>query len=130
MRERWPLTGRDDEMRVIADVVKSDDCQGIALAGRAGVGKSRLTREAAAIAAESGWSLRYIAATASGSTVPLGAFAHWIGEFAGTPSELVRQVMDALTRDTAPDPVLLVVDDAHALDELSALVVHQLVVQQ
>jgi DNA-binding CsgD family transcriptional regulator len=130
MRERWPLTGRDDEMRVIADVVKSDDCQGVALAGRAGVGKSRLTREAAAIAGESGWSLRYIAATASGSTVPLGAFAHWIDEFAGAPSELVRQVMDALTRDTAPDPVLLVVDDAHALDELSALVVHQLVVQQ
>jgi DNA-binding CsgD family transcriptional regulator len=129
MRDRWPLTGRDDEMRDIADALDSDDCQGIAVAGRAGVGKSRLTREAAAIAEASGWSLRYIAATASGSTVPMGAFAHWIDEFDGAPSELVRRVTDALIRDTAPGRVLLVVDDAHVLDELSALVVHQLVVQ-
>jgi DNA-binding CsgD family transcriptional regulator len=130
MRELWPLTGRDDEMRLIAEVLKTDECQGIALAGPAGVGKSRLTREAAAVAAKSGWSLRHIAATASGSAVPLGAFAHWIDEFVAAPSELVRRVSDALIRDASPDRVLLVVDDAHALDELSALVVHQLVVQQ
>jgi DNA-binding CsgD family transcriptional regulator len=128
MRDRWSLTGRDDELRLIADALGSDGCQGIAVAGRAGVGKSRLTREAAA-AAGSDWSLRYIVATASGSTVPMGAFAHWIDEFSGAPSELVRRVTDALTRDAVPGRLLLVVDDAHLLDELSAHVVHQLVVQ-
>jgi DNA-binding CsgD family transcriptional regulator len=130
MRERWPLTGRDDEMRAVAEVLGGDEYQGVAVVGPAGVGKSRLLREAAAVAATSGWSLRHIAATASGSTVPLGAFAPWVDEFNGAPSELVHRVMDALTRDSRACRVLMVIDDAHVLDELSALVVHQLVLQR
>ncbi|MGH3764249.1 MAG: ATP-binding protein [Pseudonocardiaceae bacterium] len=40
----WPLTGRDNELRLIAAAL--DDPGGIVLDGSAGVGKTRLAREA------------------------------------------------------------------------------------
>ena len=64
MRDFWPMTG-------------------VAPTGRAGVGKSRLAREAVAEAGRSGWSVRHVAATATGRSVPLGEFAHWTDEFDG-----------------------------------------------
>lgn len=130
MQAHWPLTGRDDESTVIAELLAGADYRGVAVTGRAGVGKSRLARETVAAAAASGWTVRQIAATASGSSIPLGAFAPWADEFEGTPLALARRVIDALIADADPDRLLVSVDDAHLLDELSALVLHQLVVQQ
>lgn len=126
MHEVWPLTGRDEEFGVVAELLADDGYDGVALAGRAGVGKSRLAHEAATAAAKSGWSVRYVAATATGRSVPLGAFAQWIDDPDGPPLTLTRRVITALTTDADPRRVL-VLDDAHLLDELSALVVHQLV---
>ncbi|MEH3143759.1 MAG: hypothetical protein PGN37_27250 [Mycobacterium kyogaense] len=100
---------------------------GIVLAGNAGVGKSRVAREAARRAADAGWSLRMIAATATSRAVPLGAFAQWTDDHGGAPAALVRRVGEAIVRDAEPGRVLLLVDDAHLLDELSVLVVQHLV---
>lgn len=130
MQARWPLTGRDDESSVIAELLVGDEYRGVAVTGRAGVGKSRLARETTATAAASGWTVRQVAATATGRSVPLGAFAPWADEHEGTPLALARRVIDALTSGADPDRLLVSVDDAHLLDELSALVLHQLVVQQ
>ena len=130
MQFHWPLTGRDDETSVISELLVSTEFRGVALTGRAGVGKSRLSREAVAGAAAAGWSVRQVAATATGRLIPLGAFAPWADEFEGTPLALARRVIAALTDGAEPDRLLVTVDDAHLLDELSALVLHQLVVQQ
>ncbi len=42
---------------------------------------------------------------------------------------LARNVFAGLTADTDGAPLVLLVDDAHLLDDLSALIVHQLVIQ-
>jgi DNA-binding NarL/FixJ family response regulator len=125
--DHWPLIGRDEEidaiMRSIADVA----VRGVALAGRAGVGKSRLAREAMAAAAAAGWTVRSIAATATSCSIPLGAFSQWTGDVDTAPFALARKVVETLTDGVAPDRLVVFVDDAHLLDDLSALVLHQLV---
>lgn len=130
MLGEWPLTGRDEEFGLIADLMDSEQCRGVALAGRPGVGKSRLARESVSALLETGWSIQHAAATATGRQIPLGAFAQWAGDSDGTPLTLARKVVRALTADTDPRRLLVFVDDAHLLDELSALVVHQLVLQR
>jgi DNA-binding NarL/FixJ family response regulator len=99
----------------------------LALAGKPGVGKSRLAREAVQAAADAGWTVRCAAATATGRSIPLSPFAQWTEEVEGSPLALARKVIATLTADAEPDRLLVFVDDAHLLDDLSALVVHQLV---
>ncbi len=107
--------------------IAGDTARGVALAGKAGVGKSRLAREAVAAAAAAGWTVREIAATATSRSVALGAFWQWTDGTETAPFALVRKVIETLTDDTQPDRLVVLVDDAHHLDELSALVLHQLV---
>ena len=126
----WPLTGRDEEFGMISELVANAEYRGIILAGKPGVGKSRLARDAVAAAANKGWSVRYVAATASGRSTPLGAFAQWTDDVDGSPLMLARRVIGALTAGVDGPGLLVFIDDAHLLDELSALVVHQLVMQQ
>lgn len=97
------------------------------LAGAAGVGKTRLAREALAVARRSGRPTRWVVATGSSNTVPLGAFAEFASSFGRDPVRWVQDVIDALTAGSAPMATVVGVDDAHLLDDLSALVVYQLV---
>ena len=78
MVPRWPLTGRGEELRVIREALNNDDRKGIVLAGFAGVGKTRLARSAAEVAAQAGWAVRRVAGTATGRQITLGAFARWV----------------------------------------------------
>ncbi|HZE02849.1 MAG TPA: AAA family ATPase [Pseudonocardiaceae bacterium] len=51
MAATWPLTGRAEELRLIGELLHSRDGPlGVVLAGAAGVGKTRLAREALAVA--------------------------------------------------------------------------------
>jgi DNA-binding CsgD family transcriptional regulator len=129
MVERWPLTGRGEELRVIREALSGDERKGMVLAGLAGVGKTRLSRAAADSAAEAGWAVRNVAGTMAGRHVTLGAFARWADDTDTSQLRLVRNVLLELTADTGRAPLLVVVDNAHLLDDLSALVVHQLVLQ-
>jgi DNA-binding NarL/FixJ family response regulator/predicted negative regulator of RcsB-dependent stress response len=129
MADRWPLTGRGEELRVINEALADEDHPGMVLTGLAGVGKTRLARAAADAAAREGWSVRRIAGTVTGRPVTLGAFARWIDDASTSPLTLARKVFAGLAADTPDAPLLLFVDDAHLLDDMSALIVHQLVLQ-
>ena len=124
------MIGRSEDLVEVNRLFAEDGVRGVALAGRPGVGKSRLAREAVRTAAESGWTVRSVAATATSRVIPLGAFARWTDDIGGAQHALVRRVVDALTAGTQSDRLVVFVDDAHLLDELSALVVHQLVQSQ
>jgi DNA-binding CsgD family transcriptional regulator len=126
----WPLTGRSEELRIVGEALASDERQGIVLAGLAGVGKTRLAAEAVAAATADRWKTRRIAGTATGRAVTLGAFARWVDDVTAPPLALVRQVFAALTAATGGRRLLLFVDDAHLLDDLSAFLLHQLVLQE
>jgi hypothetical protein len=69
-------------------------------------------------------------ATATARTVPLGAFADIASDFGPDPLRRVREVIDGLIGDTRHGEVVVGVDDAHLLDDLSAFTVHQLVTRR
>ncbi|MGY1723336.1 LuxR C-terminal-related transcriptional regulator [Blastococcus sp. SYSU DS0533] len=126
MQRPWPLAGRDEELRTVAAAVRPG-AVGIVVAGPPGVGKTRLAREA--LAAPGG--RRATAVWAHGSTAarpfPLGAFAGLLDVPPGDAAELIGRALDALTRRR---PLVLAVDDAHLLDEHSAIVLHRVVVRR
>lgn len=124
--------GRAEELHLIGEALGGAEYKGLVIAGAAGVGKTRLAREAASVATEAGWAVRRVAGTATGRAVMLGAFARWAGVVdttSASPLALVRNVFAGLADGTNGAPLLVLVDDAHLLDDLSALILHQLVLQ-
>jgi DNA-binding NarL/FixJ family response regulator len=127
----WPLTGRAEELDRINELTRRrDEPAGVVLAGPAGVGKTRLARETLIAAKQRGALTRWAVATASARALPLGAFAATLGLVGPDPARLVRQASEALLAGAGRPGVIVGVDDAHLLDELSAMLVHQLVLRQ
>jgi DNA-binding NarL/FixJ family response regulator len=127
----WSLAGRAEELdRISASVHRRDGPAGVVLIGPAGVGKTRLAREAQGAAEQRGALVRWVAGTASAKALPLGAFATILKLADLDPTRLVPQATEALLAGAGPARAVLVVDDAHQLDELSAVLVHQLVLRK
>jgi DNA-binding CsgD family transcriptional regulator len=123
----WPLTGRSEHLRVIETAFTDDDLVGIVISGAAGVGKSRLAREAVELAASRGCETRWVVGTSSARKLPVGAFAAWVEPSVTDPLRLVRSVIDAMTSAAPGKQAVIGVDDVHLLDDLSTFVVHQIV---
>lgn len=121
--ETWPFTERDDVLAAADAVLREHGS--VVLGGPAGVGKSRLARELAVRSA--GPALGTVRATASAQEIPLGALVDVLPrsavEATSPDVDHVRAALDALR---AVRGGLLVVDDAHLLDDASATVIHQL----
>jgi DNA-binding NarL/FixJ family response regulator len=124
----WPLIGRAEELRLVHTLQhRRDRAAGVVLAGAPGVGKTRLALEALRVAAGRGALTRWVVATASARELPLGALAPLVEPVGADPARVLREAAAALRAGAGPAGVVLAVDDAHLLDELSAVVVHQLV---
>lgn len=131
MGSGWPLVGRFEEIAEVSDAIaQPGGYGGVVLAGAAGVGKTRLAREALALAQRQQRRCRWIVATGSARSVPLGAFAEFAANFGPDPVRRVQELIDALVGSSPPGSTVIGVDDAHLLDEQSALVIYQLVRQQ
>lgn len=126
MSRLWPLTGRDVELRRVAAAIRPG-AAGIVVAGPAGVGKTRLAREALAVPGGRGATVVWAHGSAAARSFPLGAFAGLLEGLAGDAAATIGRALDQLTRMRAP---VLVVDDAHLLDEHSAIVLHRVVVRR
>jgi DNA-binding CsgD family transcriptional regulator len=96
------------------------------IAGAAGVGKTWLAREALRRAEASGECAKWIVGTESAHALPLGAFIGLLGDAMSDPLTNVRRVISSFVAQQRRGRVVVGVDDAHLLDGLSALVVHQL----
>jgi DNA-binding CsgD family transcriptional regulator len=114
-------------VRLIKDAIADPDTAGVIVCGAAGVGKSRVAREAVASLAATGWEDRWVVGTSSARGLPLGALAPWAGSEGGANIHLVRGVIDSLTATSPGKRVVIGVDDVHLLDDLSTFVVHQVV---
>ncbi|MFE0679037.1 LuxR C-terminal-related transcriptional regulator [Streptomyces sp. NPDC058867] len=109
----WPFTGRDGEVELIRGALTSGR-NGIVVTGVAGCGKTRLVAEATR-----GAERARVAGTPEARAIPFAAFAHLLPE--GVTLHRAVQLLSSVR--------LLVVDDAHLLDDSSAALVHQLAVQ-
>ncbi|AGC63975.1 putative membrane protein [Mycobacterium liflandii 128FXT] len=112
------------------DVALSDLARpGAVILGPDGVGKSTLARLAAEHFAQRhpATVIRWVTGTPTERTVPFGAFSHLV-EIAelGKPAALLRAARASLGRKVRQGELLLIVDDAHDLDILSATLVYQL----
>ena len=126
MERPWPLTGRDEELRRVAAAIRPG-AAGIVVAGPAGVGKTRLAREALAVPGGRGATVVWAHGSTAARPLPLGAFAGLLDVPAGDAAETIGRALDQLARQ---QPLVLAVDDAHLLDEHSAIVLHRVVVRR
>lgn len=121
------MTGRSEEMRAIEAALLTSGASGIVVYGPAGVGKSRIAREALAAAESQGCECRSVVATSSARAIPLGAFAAWAPSGVTDTVQLLRGVIESLTAASSDAVVVVCVDDVHLLDDLSIFVVQQIV---
>ncbi|WP_424858180.1 LuxR C-terminal-related transcriptional regulator [Streptomyces sp. SAI-170] len=107
---RWPFTGREEELELVRRSLTAVR-HGIVVTGPAGCGKTRLVEEAVR-----GADRARVAGTPGTRETPFAAFAHLLPE-----SVTQHRALHLLSGVR-----LLVVDDAHLLDDASAALVHQL----
>jgi len=123
----WPFVGRQKELAGIADA-RTDGCCGVVVCADAGIGKSRLGREALATAERTGAMTEWVQATRSAGLVPLGACAGLLPD--EVPSDqafrLLQATVQALHERASGRPIVVGVDDAQWLDPVSATLVLQL----
>ncbi|MFE1835134.1 LuxR family transcriptional regulator AbsR2 [Streptomyces sviceus] len=108
----WPFTGREDELELVRRSLAGGR-QGMVVTGPAGRGKTRLVTEAVR-----GTDCARVAGTPETRGLPFAAFAHLLPE-----TESLHRAVQLLSSVR-----LLLVDDAHLLDDVSAALVHQLAV--
>jgi DNA-binding NarL/FixJ family response regulator len=123
----WPFVGRERELARVAAALGRPDAAGLLLAGPAGVGKTRLATECAMIAERVGFRCARVLATRAAANVPLGALSPLLPadpKRNNPRGNWLRAAADAIA--SGPGPLMLVVDDAHLLDNASATVVQQL----
>lgn len=123
----WPLTGRSRETRLIEAALVDPDSAGIVVSGAAGVGKSRIARESLTRFSDRRWEIRWVVGTSAARNLPLGALTPWARFTSDDNIELIQDVIAALTSVPDGEPVALGVDDVPLLDELSIIVVQQIV---
>jgi DNA-binding CsgD family transcriptional regulator len=112
LRAPWPFTGRADELELVRRSLTAGH-HGIVVTGPAGRGKTRLVTEAVR-----GTEHARAAGTPRAQQVPFAAFAHLLPE-----TVTLHRAVHLLSGVR-----LLLVDDAHLLDDASAALVHQLAV--
>ena len=127
MRLAWPLIGRTGQMKSVESAIAAPEVSGIVVSGGAGVGKTRIAREALSAAQARGFEGRWVVGASSARSIPLGAFSAWTQRGATETVQLVRGVIESLTAARSPAGVVVAVDDAQLLDDLSMFVLHQLV---
>ena len=125
----WATAPRRQLVDEIAELLAERDTGGIALLGVDGVGKTTL---AAQIAERLGQrSPVRVIGTATQSQIPFGAFDSLVTiTEVGKPAVLIQAALDSLLTQnsllTQADDALIIIDDAHLLDPLSATLVYQL----
>jgi DNA-binding CsgD family transcriptional regulator len=128
---QWPLIGRDGELRLLARLLQRPDARGVVLAGAAGVGKTRLALECLRKAEQAGFATARVAGSRTAVGMAFAAMAPLVpapGDDFTTNggAEVLRRFATAMAQRSGSGGLVLMVDDAHFLDDSSATLVHQL----
>ena len=128
----WPLVGRESELQELADLVIHRK-RSLALAGQAGVGKTRLLTELSERSRRAGLSTVTITGTSAAAGIPFGVLApllppmdrNLIGRVDARADLLRRTAVEMLDK-AHPRRLSLFIDDAHLLDDASATLAYQM----
>ena len=128
---RWPVVGRTHELALLRQAI--EEHRGAVITGPVGVGKSTLAAAGAQYAREQGMAVTLVAGTEAARAYPFGAFASLLPSGTDQPSpgpeslaEVLRYYARELRDEAGGRALLVFVDDAHLLDDGSAMLVHQL----
>lgn len=133
VEDEWPLVERAAELDELWSSLGGEDAA-VVLVGAPGVGKTRLARECLRSARRQGFGTASATATHSSRSIPFGAVAglpssmHQTGPPVEDMAGWIRRSLSAIAEQQARGRrFLLVVDDAHLLDDESASLVHHIV---
>jgi tetratricopeptide (TPR) repeat protein len=125
-----PLIGRSEELAFAVEALHAPDKSGVVLAGPAGVGKTRLAREALDRVSRKDARTHWLVGSRSARSVPFGALAPLLPtKPAEPPSDgagLMRFVEQSLKEQRGEGRMVIAVDDANLLDDPSAALIQQL----
>jgi len=129
------MVGRREELSQLTGAVAAK--RGAVITGPAGVGKTTLALSCVECAEQRGMAHRRASATRASQGLPFGAFASLSlpeRSHADTSREDLGQLISRYTRAMVDEaqglPLLVFVDDAHLLDQGSAILVHQMALTQ
>jgi DNA-binding CsgD family transcriptional regulator len=127
----WPFVGRNDEVRRIVALVHRQGRHGAVIAGPPGVGKTRVARECLVEAERSGLPTARVAATRASAHLPFGTLAPLLPAEGPDrppeqPADFLNRCRITLAERAGGRRLVLMVDDAHLLDDSSATLVHLL----
>lgn len=121
------MLGRELELEQVTRAMQRADLVGAVLTGDAGVGKSSLLAAAVERAQGEGFAVVRLFGSRATSTLPLYAFSSFLESTHSDQSvERFIAVRRALAEFAKNGPVLVAIDDAHLLDDSSAVLVSQL----
>lgn len=123
----WPEIGRVLEVEHVSKLLNDPDCQGVMLLGELGVGKTWIGKRALASLDVEVVPLR---ATALVADIPMGALGPLLARLPERPTDAIAALQMLVQYFGARSnivPIVLEIDDAHHLDDASAMVITQLV---
>lgn len=129
-QEPWPFACRKHALDDVIAAISGDLYSGVAVVGPAGIGKSRLIGEALRRNDQDRFLVRQVYGIAGARPEPFGAVAPLLPADFPVPTsrwDLLRRAGDSLAESAGTRSLVLVVDDAHLLDDLSVVLINQLV---
>jgi DNA-binding CsgD family transcriptional regulator len=122
----WPFVGRREQLARVAGASGPLRGCGVVVVGPPGAGRTEFARAATRELARRDADVHWAVGSDDARATPLGAFAHLLTEPSTGGLEALVAAAAALVQ--GPRRTVVVVDDAHLLDPLSATLVQQLVV--